>query len=141
MAIGEQEYEQAIAAILEKIRAGETYQANFTTSIHFALERTRGAALRLYRRLIRRQPVGYGAYLNLGEQQMGERRIISLSPEMFFRWRGERLVTRPMKGTMARGMDCAEDEAQVGRGPGAEVRESRVMSVHDSSSCCGAGPA
>ncbi len=115
MAIGEQEYEQAIAAILEKIRAGETYQANFTTIIHFALERTRGAALRLYRRLIRRQPVAYGAYLNLGEQQMGERRIISLSPEMFFRWRGERLVTRPMKGTMARGMDCAEDEAQAER--------------------------
>ena len=115
MEIDEQEYEQAIAAILEKIRAGETYQANFTSSVSFAMDEARGAALRLYQRLIRRQPVAYGAYLNPGGQNSGGRRILSLSPELFFRRQGERLMTRPMKGTMARGLDCVEDEAQEQR--------------------------
>lgn len=127
MAIDRQEYERAIAAILERIRAGETYQANFTSSVSFAVED--GAALRLYRRLMDAQPVAYGAYLNLG-RDAGEHRVLSLSPELFFRWQGERLVTRPMKGTMARGLDGAEDEAQARRlRADAKNRAEHVMIV------------
>src|SRR5262249_23906761 len=38
-------------------------------------------------------------------------RILSASPELFFRIDGERITTRPMKGTAPRGRWLAEDEA------------------------------
>ncbi len=106
--ISSAEYRCRIEAILEKIRAGESYQANFTDAVEFSV--ARHSAMALYRRLIRQQPVAYGAFLDLGE-----RKILSFSPELFFRRDGERVVTRPMKGTMPRGVDSAEDEVQAQR--------------------------
>lgn len=103
-------YHRAIACILDKIHAGETYQANFTTSVRFSVADGSRAAIDLYRSLILQQPVAYSAFLHLGDGK-----ILSLSPELFFRRDGERIVTRPMKGTMPRGLDCIEDEAQAQR--------------------------
>jgi para-aminobenzoate synthetase/4-amino-4-deoxychorismate lyase len=37
--------------------------------------------------------------------------VVSASPELFFRIDGERIRTRPMKGTAPRGRWLAEDEA------------------------------
>ena len=48
----------------------------------------------------------YAAYLDLGDAQ-----VISLSPEMFLRRDGDRLESRPMKGTRPRGATHAEDVA------------------------------
>ncbi len=39
--------------------------------------------------------------------------ILSASPELFFEWRGDRLTTRPMKGTAARGRTLAEDQERL----------------------------
>lgn len=100
-----EQYRCAIESILEKIRLGQTYQANFTCNVSFPVNQQKGDAIRLYRQWIQQQPVAYGAYLNLGK-----RKIASLSPELFFRRNGERIVTRPMKGTMPRGLDVVEDQ-------------------------------
>lgn len=51
----------------------------------------------LYTRLRERQPVRYGGFV--GDARAG---IVSLSPELFLERRGERLETRPMKGTAPR---------------------------------------
>jgi para-aminobenzoate synthetase/4-amino-4-deoxychorismate lyase len=37
--------------------------------------------------------------------------VLSVSPELFFDWEGERILARPMKGTAPRGATPAEDEA------------------------------
>jgi len=104
--LSEEVYGEAIAAIHEWIRAGDVYQLNFTAPVRV---RTTDQPAVLYQHLRRRQPVAYGAFL----QTQQDRRILSFSPELFFRLeeRGEsrRIVTRPMKGTAPRGRTTAED--------------------------------
>ena len=95
-------YAQAIAEVRAAIGRGETYQVNYTIRLraNFA-----GDALALYRQLSRAQPADYQAYLDIGDY-----RILSLSPELFFRWNGDQIVARPMKGTGRRGRWGAEDQ-------------------------------
>jgi para-aminobenzoate synthetase/4-amino-4-deoxychorismate lyase len=102
LAIAREDYCAKIQAIKQYIAAGETYQVNFTDRVCVA---TKLSADQAFRALLQHQSVAYGALLNVGSQH-----ILSLSPELFFRIEGERIVTRPMKGTMPRGMDVVEDE-------------------------------
>jgi para-aminobenzoate synthetase/4-amino-4-deoxychorismate lyase len=51
--------------------------------------------------------VAYSAFVNVADHH-----ILSLSPELFFRIDAGRIVTRPMKGTMPRGLDSAGDAQQ-----------------------------
>ncbi len=107
-ALTEAEYSDRVAAIHEWIRAGDVYQLNFTAPMRI---RTKGGVSAIYARLRERQPVSYGAFLHW---QVG-RRILSFSPELFFRVDGEGgsrcILTRPMKGTAARGRTTREDRA------------------------------
>jgi para-aminobenzoate synthetase/4-amino-4-deoxychorismate lyase len=107
-ALTEAEYSDRIAAIHEWIRAGDVYQLNFTAPMRI---RAKGRSSAIYARLRARQPVSYGAFLHW----KSGRRILSFSPELFFRVDGEggprRIVTRPMKGTAARGRTTREDRA------------------------------
>ena len=93
-------FDADFARIQERLRAGDTYQVNYTLGLDFEAY---GDPLALYRRLRVRQPVAYGALLALGEG----RHLLSLSPELFVRHGGEgedrRLLAQPMKGTAARG--------------------------------------
>ncbi len=100
--VGHREYLQAIRKLHEYIAAGDTYQVNYTLKLLF---RWHGSAEALYRDLRHNQTVPYGAYIRRG----GER-ILSFSPELFFRRDGSGLVVRPMKGTARRGRNPAEDD-------------------------------
>lgn len=120
--MGEEDYCAQIQRIKEYIRAGETYQVNFTDKIRIQMKAAAGAA---FGALVRRQPVAYSALLHVEGQH-----ILSLSPELFFRVEGGRIVTRPMKGTMHRGLDCAEDVAAAARlGNDEKNRAEHVMIV------------
>jgi para-aminobenzoate synthetase/4-amino-4-deoxychorismate lyase len=93
----------------------------------------------LYRRLRGRQHVPFGAYLNLGARQ-----ILSCSPELFFRRDGDRVVTRPMKGTTRRGRTLAEDrELRERLASDPKNRAENLMIVdllrNDLSVCCETG--
>lgn len=107
-AIPEPVYARRIAAIHEFIRAGDVYQLNFTAPLRAPAP---GSAAAFYARLRGSQPAAYGAFLHW---QPG-RRILSFSPELFFRVDTEqtsrRIVTRPMKGTARRGRTTGEDRA------------------------------
>jgi para-aminobenzoate synthetase/4-amino-4-deoxychorismate lyase len=96
-------YGRAFDAVKSLIAAGDTYQVNLTFKAGFRLE---GDPVALYRELVRKQPVSYGALINTGEQW-----ILSRSPELFVSSRGGMLAARPMKGTLKRGRTLAEDEA------------------------------
>jgi len=103
--------EQAHAGQVEQIRRwiadGDCYQINLTFPLHFHVY---GHPFALYACLRARQPVRYGAYLAVPDET-----ILSLSPELFFAYAGQCVVTRPMKGTAPRGGTAAEDAANRAR--------------------------
>jgi para-aminobenzoate synthetase/4-amino-4-deoxychorismate lyase len=99
--IGEDEHRRRVEAVRHHIERGETYQVNLTFS--FDLEGVAGSQA-LFSELLARQSVPHAAYLE------SERwAVCSASPELFFRRDGDRLVTRPMKGTAPRAPGVAED--------------------------------
>jgi len=111
LALTEPDYGQRIEAIHELIRAGDVYQLNFTVPLRVHAP---GSSAALYQRLRVRQPVPYGAFLHTQPC----RRILSFSPELFFRvenhGESRRITTRPMKGTAPRGRTTLEDLERSG---------------------------
>jgi len=101
--VGRQEYDACIHAIRAAIHQGEAYQVNYTIPFETAFA---GDVLAWFHDLTSMQRAGYAAYLEIGEYT-----ILSLSPELFFRRTGDRILARPMKGTMRRGRFAAEDAA------------------------------
>jgi para-aminobenzoate synthetase/4-amino-4-deoxychorismate lyase len=95
-------YDAAVVRIREAIAAGETYQVNHTFRLR---ARVHGDERDLYRDLALAQRGAYAAYLAAGRY-----RVLSASPELFFRLDGDRITTRPMKGTAPRGRWLEEDE-------------------------------
>ena len=91
LGVAKSQYLASVRQIREHIRDGDVYQINYTTPLRL---RFSGDPLALYRHLRRRQPVPYAAYIQTDAQS-----ILSLSPELFFMRDGDRIVTRPMKGT------------------------------------------
>jgi para-aminobenzoate synthetase/4-amino-4-deoxychorismate lyase len=96
------DYERAVGSIREAIAAGETYQVNHTFRLRATI---RGDDRGLYRDLCYAQRGGSGAYLDAGRFK-----ILSASPELFFRIDDGSITTRPMKGTAPRGRWPEEDE-------------------------------
>ena len=96
-------FDQGMAEIHRAIAAGEFYQLNYTAPLHGVLT---GAPRDLFMALRRAQPGGYAAFIDTGNEQ-----VLSVSPELFFDWDGERLLVRPMKGTAPRGATLELDAA------------------------------
>ena len=103
-ALARDQYRRNVERVLAYIRAGDIYQANF--AYHFE-STVRGPSRDLYRRLRAASPAPYGAMLALP----GGPELLSISPELFLRRCGERVVTRPIKGTRPRARDARHDAA------------------------------
>lgn len=101
--LDEPEFSRRVERIHQAIRDGEVYQVNLTAPLHSRFD---GDPLALFHALRRAQPQAYAAFVDLGERQ-----LLSVSPELFFDWRDDRLLARPMKGTAPRGATPAEDRA------------------------------
>jgi para-aminobenzoate synthetase/4-amino-4-deoxychorismate lyase len=102
-------FDTVIAEILRAIADGEVYQVNATAPLTGTLQ---GEPLALFAALRRAQPNAYAAYLDFGSDAAPDDRILSVSPELFFDWRADRLLARPMKGTAPRGATPEDDAAQ-----------------------------
>jgi len=112
---GEADFCTDIETIRAAIRRGDTYQVNYTVRTTSQLD---GDDFAYYEQLRLAQASDYCAYLDLGRF-----RLLSASPELFFRWetampgakpgdeQGGLLTARPMKGTAPRGRWAAEDAA------------------------------
>ncbi|MCB8748419.1 aminodeoxychorismate synthase component I [Rhodoferax sp. U2-2l] len=100
-------FDANLAVIHGAIAAGEFYQVNYTAPLHGAFT---GSAAALFKRLQRAQPGGYAACIDTGDEQ-----LLSVSPELFFDWDGQHILTRPMKGTAPRG-STPERDAALARG-------------------------
>ncbi len=98
------EYCAAIARIKRHIRNGDTYQVNFTYRLRAACSED---PWKLFLAMAAHEPP-YGAFINAGEWA-----VCSASPELFFSLKGNRLESRPMKGTAARGLWHEQDRGQA----------------------------
>lgn len=123
------EFHAAIARIHEAIRAGETYQVNYTYRLAFAAH---GTPVALYRRLRARQPVPFGAFIALPPDAAPQAatHVLSCSPELFVRHSAGRLVAKPMKGTAPR-RTVFEGDSETARhlGLDAKNRAENLMIV------------
>ena len=117
------EYAAAVRRIHEYIEAGDVYQVNFTVPFTSPLTSTAEA---LYERMRRAQGGAYGCYLDIGEA-----RILSASPELFFERRGALLRSRPMKGTALRGPYPAADAAARDALVGSEKERAENVMIVD----------
>ena len=121
--LSQTDYTAALAKIKGYIESGDTYQVNFTLKLLFDFA---GSPEALYQALRRNQSVSFGAYLRAGGQ-----RILSFSPELFFKRSGEQCLVRPMKGTIQRGPYPAEDERLIRFLQGDEKNRSENVMIVD----------
>ncbi|HOX50479.1 MAG TPA: aminodeoxychorismate synthase component I [Fibrobacteria bacterium] len=97
------EYMRSVEAIRDYIARGHVYQVNMSQRFETAYE---GDAFALFADLFRANPAPFFAYLNAGDH-----RIVSTSPERFVELRGDKVETRPIKGTRPRGRTPQDDLA------------------------------
>lgn len=115
-------YATAIERIKAYIAGGYTYQVNYTFPLRADFQ---GDDRAFFAALAAAQQAEYAAYLDIGRFA-----ICSASPELFFRLDGDRLWSKPMKGTAVRGRTLAEDEAnRVGLAASEKNRAENVMIV------------
>lgn len=105
----------AIAALRRRIADGDFYQINLTTRLRADFS---GSSRALFEALVEAQPGGYCAHLENAAWE-----VLSVSPELFFDWRPDGVLTaRPMKGTAPRHADAASD-ARAARAMQASPKE------------------
>lgn len=97
------EHQNGVEAILEEIRAGNTFQCQFGFKSRFTIQ---GNTLPIYTQLRNLNPSPHMYYL-----KFGDKKIIGASPELLFRLRQGEVETFPLAGTIWRGKDDAEDKA------------------------------
>jgi para-aminobenzoate synthetase component 1 len=86
------------------LREGDCYQANLAFPVK---ARWSGDPLSIFNQMTARQPVKYGAFIDLAGPV-----VLSRSPELFFRiGAGHWIETLPMKGTAPRGKTPEQDRA------------------------------
>ncbi|SNR66099.1 aminodeoxychorismate synthase component I [Puniceibacterium sediminis] len=118
------EYAAAFGAVHAQITRGEIYQGNLTFPMS---ARWSGSAEALYGRLKARQAAPHGAFVDLGGPV-----LLSRSPELFFSLDASgRMVARPMKGTVARGLSAAEDAERVAWMRGSEKNRAENLMIVD----------
>ncbi len=99
--VSKQDYIRNVERVKDLIAAGDCYQVNLSQK--FTVPVTEPAET-IFQKLQSVSPAPYSAYLDLGDAQ-----ILSASPELFLSVDGDRVVTRPIKGTRPRGKTPEED--------------------------------
>jgi len=120
--ISQREYAEKIKKIKYYLEQGLTYQVNFTFKERFDFK---GDVVNLYSDLRKSQPTPYSALINTNTDK-----ILSLSPELFFRIDKNKIIARPMKGTIKRGETEKEDfQSKTDLKKSKKVRAENLMIV------------
>ena len=99
--IKKKQYIKNVEKIKKYIADGFTYEVNYTYPWDV---KTNLSDFDLYNFLLNYQKTPYNAYLE-GKNY----KILSFSPELFFKIEGNKIITKPMKGTISRGKNQVED--------------------------------
>lgn len=97
------EYEQAVQSIKSYLAQGATYQVNYSYRLraHFT-----GDALAYFLQIAGTNNIPYAAFIDSERYA-----VCSFSPELFFSLNGKTISSKPMKGTMPRGLLYEDDLA------------------------------
>jgi len=95
-------YINTIKQIKEYIASGHVYQVNLSQRFEMSFE---GSAFGLFKTLYKLNPAPFFSYINAEDHF-----VVSTSPERFLLQSGDRLETRPIKGTIPRGENLNEDK-------------------------------
>lgn len=103
----ESAYRDAVADVVERIGAGELFQANIARAWFGELSPGRDP-FEVFLRLHKERASPFGAYW-----RVGDRALVSNSPELFLAFdpASRRIEARPIKGTRARASDPDQDQA------------------------------
>ena len=99
--VSREEYAKAIASIKEHIAAGDTYQVNYTFRLNTDFA---GDPYAFFCDLTAAQQGGFGAFIETEDFA-----VCSASPELFFELKDGTITSRPMKGTLPRGLTFSKD--------------------------------
>ena len=99
-----EKYIEDVEKIKEYISNGVTYEVNYTYPIDV---RTNLDGIELYEAILPKQKTPYNAFIKTPKLN-----LLSFSPELFFRLKGRKIFTKPMKGTISRGKNPKEDILQ-----------------------------
>jgi len=122
--MGSAEYIEGVEKIQEYIKAGDIYQVNLTHK--FSSNVGTGSLLALYERLRKASPAPMSAYMHLGDRE-----VLSSSPETFLNISGRHIETRPIKGTRPRYHDELLDAASVRELLESEKEQSELVMITD----------
>ncbi len=129
-------YLKAVDRIKDYIAAGHVYQVNLSQRFKMGFQ---GNGYSLFKTLYQQNPAPFFAYINAGDHQ-----IISTSPERFLSQAGQRVETRPIKGTRPRGDtpdqdDTLKQELQTSHKDDAELSMIVDLLRNDMGKVCKAG--
>ncbi len=126
-----------VTRLVEHVHAGNIFQANLCMRLEGRFD---GSPLAAFRTAEARLRPAHAAFFD-----MGDRAVVSLSPELFLRRSGRRVTTSPIKGTIRRD-EADPDAAEAARASlaaSAKDRAENVMIVdlmrNDLSRVCAAG--
>jgi len=102
--VEKQEYTDCLNRIKEYIGQGDTYQVNYSYRLRAGFT---GDTWELFQNVCHPLYPHYAAYINIKDWC-----ICSASPELFFRLDNDLLESRPMKGTVDRGLWYSQDIEQ-----------------------------
>ncbi len=100
-----QTYLQKIATAQRHIAAGDVYQLCLTTRLRGEYV---GDPLSFFLRLRKQHPAPYSCFMRIGEKT-----IVSISPELFISVHNGRVISSPIKGTRKRSSDQEQDRKLI----------------------------
>lgn len=99
------EYKKGFDVIKAEIASGNTYEVNYT--FDFQID-TNYSSNEIYNYFFKEQKTPYNAFFKNNYEE-----ILSFSPELFFKKVGNKILTKPMKGTIERGCNEKEDREKI----------------------------
>lgn len=99
------EYKKDLKKIKDEISEGNTYEVNYTYDFDIFADADDFA---IYEYLLEEQKTPYNTFVK-NEYET----LLSFSPELFFKIEGNKILTKPMKGTVKRGETNGEDEKLI----------------------------
>lgn len=100
--LSKDEYKNVFNKLQTKINKEQIQQINYTIQMK---SKFIGNPYSYYKQLRKAQEANYSAYLSIGKYS-----ILSISPELFFHIKNQKITTKPMKGTASRGLSYLEDQ-------------------------------
>lgn len=101
--ISREQYIADVNALLEHIRLGNIYEINYCQE--FSAKTKLHQPFEAWKKLYKKTEAPYSAYV-----QSGQMHLLCASPELYLHRSGDRVISKPIKGTIRRGKSKEEDE-------------------------------